>query len=246
VKPSPDTKIRAILLDIEGTTTPIDFVYQVLFPYAKSHAGEFLRRHGGSQDVSEDLMALCEQHAEDFAYRLNPPPLEDTNDPTFFVAYIHWLIDHDRKLTPLKSLQGKIWADGYAIGDLRSQVFDDVPRALKRWREQGKQIAIFSSGSVLAQRLLFAHTEVGDWTEYFCHHFDTTIGSKADPASYRRIAETIGLPPLQIIFISDVTKELDAASTASFQTLLCERPGNHAQPQHNYKIVRSFDEAIFD
>jgi enolase-phosphatase E1 len=246
VKPSPHTKIRAILLDIEGTTTPIDFVYRVLFPYAKSHAEEFVRRHGGSRDVCEDLKALREQHAEDFAHGLNPPALEDSNDPTFFVAYIHWLIDHDRKLTSLKSLQGKIWAEGYASGELRSQVFDDVSRALNRWREQDKLIAIFSSGSVLAQKLLFRHTQAGDLTSYLSDYFDTTMGSKTDPASYRKIAEATGLSPLQIIFISDVTKELDAATTAGFEALLCERPGNHPQAQHNYKIVRSFDELIFD
>lgn len=246
MKPSPHTKIRAVLLDIEGTTTPITFVYDVLFPYAKSHAEDFLRRHDGSQDVCEDLKALREQHAEDSVRGLKPPALERLNDPSSFVAYIHWLIDHDRKVTPLKFLQGKIWAEGYATGELRSQVFDDVSRALKRWREQGKLIAIFSSGSVLAQKLLFANTETGDLTLHLCGYFDTTVGSKTDPASYRRIAEAIGLSPMQIMFISDVTKELDAASAAGLEVLLCERPGNHPQPQHNYKIVRSFDEAIFD
>lgn len=244
MKPSPGHDIRAILLDIEGTTTPIDFVYRVLFPYAKSHAREFLRRHGGSRDVRDDLKALREQYAEDSARGLNPPALEDPSDPTFFVAYIHWLIDHDRKLTPLKSLQGKIWAEGYAAGELRSQVFDDVPIALKRWQEQGKQIAIFSSGSVLAQKLLFAHTESGDLTSYFCWYFDTTVGSKTDPASYRKIADAMGVPPRQIIFVSDATKELDAATAAGLEALLCERPGNHPQPQHNYKILSSFDEVV--
>jgi enolase-phosphatase E1 len=241
-----DQSGAAILLDIEGTATPIDFVYKVLFPYAQSHVAEFLHRQGESAEVHQDLDGLCEQHTDDLRRGLNPPALLSSSDTASAVPYIHWLIETDRKLTPLKSLQGKIWEEGYARGELRSQVFDDVPPALKRWREQGRGVHIFSSGSVLAQRLLFAHTQVGDLTGYISDYFDTTIGSKTEPASYKKIANSLRLPARDIVFISDVTRELDAAEDAGFETLLSERPGNHPQPAHGYRVIQNFDDFFPD
>jgi enolase-phosphatase E1 len=141
-------------------------------------------------------------------------------------AYIHWLIDRDRKSTPLKSIQGRIWEEGYFAGELLSQVFDDVPPAFARWRQQNKQICIYSSGSVLAQKLLFGHTTFGDLTKYISHYFDTTIGRKVDSSSYRRIADSLGLAPSEIIFASDVVAELDAAAEVGMKTVLSIRPGN--------------------
>jgi enolase-phosphatase E1 len=154
------------------------------------------------------------------------------------------LIAHDRKSTSLKSLQGKIWEEGYRSGQLYGQVFEDVPRALNRWQEQKRNVCIFSSGSVLAQRLLFAHTMVGDLTRYISHHFDTTTGPKSDERSYQTIAKTLQQLPRGIIFISDVTIKLDAAKSAGLQTLLCQRTGNRPQPLSMHRVIHIFDEVF--
>ena len=221
-------EVRAILLDIEGTTTPIAFVHDVLFSYAREHVSEFLSENS----LAEDVALLREEHAVDVKEGRNPPPLT--------AGYVQWLIALDRKSTGLKSLQGKIWRQGYEQGLLKSQVFEDVAPAFERWRERGLRIAIFSSGSVLAQQLLFAHTEVGDLTRFIDGYFDTKVGKKGEAESYRRIAEGMGLDPEQILFISDVVTELDAANKAGMKTLLSIRPGNSEQPQI-YPSIRTFD-----
>ena len=223
--------LRAILLDIEGTTTPIAFVHDVLFSYARDHVKEFLAK----ESAAEDIVLLREEHEVDVS---DAPPL--TNEIESVATYIEWLIKLDRKSTALKSLQGKIWRQGYQDGSLKSQVFADVAPAFERWRERGLRISIFSSGSVLAQQLLFAHTEVGDLRPFIDSYFDTKVGKKADAESYRRIAEAIGLDAQQILFISDVVVELEAANQAGMKTIMSIRPGNAAQPQ--YPSIRSFDE----
>jgi enolase-phosphatase E1 len=232
--------VRGILLDIEGTTTPISFVHDVLFTYAREHAGEFLQSNAGSPGVLADLALLREEHQRDVKDGRKPPRL--TDDRSSITAYIDWLISLDRKSTGLKSLQGKIWQQGYRSGTLKSQVFADVPRAFERWRDRGLTISIFSSGSVLAQQLLFAHTEVGDLTRFIKNYFDTNTGKKAEAESYRRIAQALGLPASEIIFASDVVSELNAAKEAGMKTLLSIRPGNC--PQQNtgrHNVVQSFD-----
>jgi len=234
--------VRAILLDVEGTTTPIDFVFKVLFPYARSQTERFLERYGSLPDVLEDLDGLRQEHLKDTRHGFSPPVLKDPDEPASLVAYIDWLIERDRKSTPLKSLQGKIWAEGYASGDLRSQVFNDVPPALKRWQKQNRTIAIFSSGSVLAQKLLFAHTTAGDLTRFLSAYFDTTIGTKTDAASYEKIAKKLERSSAEIVFVSDVVSELDGAEAAGFHVLLCERPGNHPQPENAHNVIRIFSE----
>jgi enolase-phosphatase E1 len=237
---------RAILLDIEGTTTPIAFVHDVLFSYARSHVAKYLSEHFGFEDLADDLAQLRSGHAEDIQQRLQPPELLTGSreaEINSFVAYVNWLIDRDRKSPGLKSLQGKIWKQGYVDGILKSQVFADVAPAFERWRRAGLQLSIFSSGSVLAQKLLFAHTEAGDLTRFIENYFDTTVGSKTDLQSYRQIAAGLSLSASEVLFISDVVGELAAASGAGMQTLLCVRPGN--QPQiltSAYKIIHSFDD----
>jgi enolase-phosphatase E1 len=151
-------------------------------------------------------------------------------------------MDRDRKSTGLKALQGRVWEDGYRRGELRGQVYPDVPRAFERWRRDGREIAIFSSGSVLAQRLLFAHTGAGDLTPFLRAHFDTVIGAKGDPESYRRIAAALERDPRDVLFVSDVDRELDAARAAGLPTRLCVRapaalgaPGSHVP-------ITTFDE----
>jgi enolase-phosphatase E1 len=236
--------VRAILLDIEGTTSPVDFVYQVLFPYARSHVRYFLQHHGSSPEVQADMEALRKDLA-DVSGGFRPPVLLDENlqdglEP--LIAYVDWLIANDRKTTALKSLQGKIWEQGYRNGELQGEVFPDVPEAMRRWHRRDINISIFSSGSILAQKLLFAHTSWGDLTRHVSNYFDTTTGSKTSMGSYRQIQDRLGLAPSEIVFISDVTAELDVATSAGLQALLCERPGNRPQPANLYPAIQSFDQ----
>jgi enolase-phosphatase E1 len=157
------------------------------------------------------------------------------------VAYIHWLMDCDRKSTPLKAIQGRIWQEGYQAGELFGEVFDDVPLAFARWRRQNKLICIYSSGSALAQKLLFAHTTAGDLTGCIYRYFDTTIGHKIEAGSYLRIAEELRLAPAEIVFISDAIAELDAARDAGMKTILAMRPGNRpVELPLNHPTVDSF------
>jgi len=229
--------VRGILLDIEGTTTPIAFVHDVLFGYARDHVREFLAANAANEEVRADIALLRDEHAVDVREGRNPPPFADE-----VATYVEWLIARDRKSTGLKSLQGKIWRQGYLDGSLKSQVFADVAPAFERWREQGLSISIFSSGSVLAQQLLFAHTEAGDLTTFIDNYFDTTVGKKGEAESYRRIAEALNLPPAHILFISDIVTELDAANEAGMKPLLSLRPGNAPQPNGDqYPSIHTFD-----
>ena len=238
-EPTASETVRAILLDIEGTTTPIAFVHDVLFTYAREHVRDYMAQH--AKELATDIAQLREEHARDVSSGAQPPPL--TNDAESLITYIHWLIDRDRKSTGLKSLQGKVWREGYANGTLKAQVFSDVRPAFERWHKAGLQISIFSSGSALAQQLLFAHTEDGDLTTFISDYFDTNVGAKGEAESFRRIATNMGLPPHEILFISDVVTELEAASQAGMKTRLSIRPGN--EPQTNpdrYQIIHSLDE----
>ncbi|HVI72489.1 MAG TPA: acireductone synthase [Pyrinomonadaceae bacterium] len=227
-------QVRGILLDIEGTTTPIAFVHDVLFSYARAHARDFLKNN--QDEVRADVALLREEHAGDVKNNLQPP--ESIAD------YIDWLIDRDRKSTGLKSLQGKIWRQGYLNGSLKSQVFADVAPAFERWRAAGLKVSIFSSGSVLAQQLLFAHTDAGDLTKFIDDYFDTNVGKKGDAESYRKIAAAMDLKPSQILFISDVVAELEAAKEARMKTILSIRPGN--SPEEWSQAIHSFDEVSQD
>ncbi len=230
--------IRALLLDIEGTTTSASFVYDVLFPYARAHLGDFLARHGEEPAVRADLASLRDEHAADERCSLSPPAWDDT--PAGAAAYALFLTDHDRKSTPLKSLQGKVWEEGYRSGALRGEVYPDVPPAFARWRGQGRDIAIFSSGSVLAQKLLFGSTAFGDLTPHVRAWFDTTTGPKWEAASYSRIAQELGQEPPAVLFISDVGRELEAAESAGMATALCVR-GGEAVGASQAVVVDSFD-----
>jgi enolase-phosphatase E1 len=198
--------------------------------------------------VLADLAGLVAANEDDARGGLQPPPLKAPPDQVAIDAvdaYVHWLMDRDRKTTPLKSLQGKIWEEGYRKGELRSQVFEDVPPAFERWQKRGAPICIYSSGSVLAQKLLFGNTDAGDLTPFIKEYFDTNTGAKKDPESYRRIAERLRLEPSAILFVSDVTGELDAAAAAGLQTLLCVRPGNHPQPPGTpHPIIKTFDQVL--
>ena len=231
--------VRGILLDIEGTTTPIAFVHEVLFSYARAHVKEFLEKNATAEDVGADIALLRDEHAAEGA---DAPSLTGDSEIESIAAYVEWLIAVDRKSTGLKSLQGKIWRQGYLDGSLKAQVFADVAPAFERWRDRGLRISIFSSGSVLAQRLLFAHTEAGDLTPFIDSYFDTNVGKKGEAESYRRIAEVMGLPPQEILFISDVVAELDAANEAGMKAVLSIRSGNESQQNaERYSSIRTFD-----
>jgi enolase-phosphatase E1 len=233
-----DLSASLILLDIEGTTTPIDFVYKTLFPFARARVRDYLSRNWNAPEVQADLAQLRAENSADLAKGLNPPAIEQIESAA---AYINWLMDRDRKSTPLKSIQGRIWQEGYQAGELFSEVFDDVPPAFARWRRQNKLICIYSSGSALAQKLLFAHTAAGDLTGHIYRYFDTTIGHKIEAGSYRRIAEELRLAPAEIVFISDAIAELDAAREAGMKTILAMRPGNRpVEPPVNHPAVDNF------
>lgn len=238
-------RIRGVLLDIEGTTTPISFVHEVLFSYARANLKDYLTAHWGFPELAADIAGLHDEHGADVERQLNPPALlketrQDEIDSV--VAYVNWLMDSDRKSTTLKSLQGKIWKQGYLDGTLVAATFDDVAPALKRWRESDLSVNIFSSGSVLAQKLLFAHTQAGDLTGFIDNYFDTTTGPKNEAESYQRIAGSLGLPAQDVLFISDVVAELVAANRSGMQTLLCVRPGNAPSGSSNdFEIVPGFE-----
>lgn len=226
--------VRGLVLDIEGTTTPVSFVYDVLFPYARERES-YVASQSGQPGLEESARLLKQEWEEDVAGGTNPPTRES---PRWIVDYARWLMQQDRKSPGLKLLQGLIWEGGYADGSLRGQVYPDVPPALARWQAAGLVIAIYSSGSVLAQRLLFSTTAYGDLTRFIAQYFDTGVGSKREVESYARIAAAMSLPPEGLLFVSDVTAEWEAARGARMQVVHCIRDGTDSTGDE----VRSFDE----
>ena len=207
---------RGILLDVEGTTSSIAFVYDVLFEYAKKEIGAFLDTHRSDPIVRELAVAIMAAAGSTL----------DAADPTRAALAAIDLMNKDMKVTPLKTLQGMIWRSGFESGRLVAHVFDDVPPALAAWADSGLDVRIYSSGSIEAQQLFFHHTSFGDLTGHLRGHYDTTTGPKREAASYAAIATDMGLEPRQILFVSDVGPELDAARNAGMQTVLAVRPGN--------------------
>lgn len=239
--------LDAVVLDIEGTTTPIAFVYDVLFPFARRHVREVLRERRGSPALADAIVRLQLEWAEDVARHEAPPPWSEASDVdlSLVAAYIEWLMDRDRKSPALKLIQGFVWERGYLSGELKSELFVDVRPAIERWRSLGLAVTIYSSGSELAQRLLFGHTPEGDLTPYFSGFFDTAVGAKTSPSSYLRIADAIQCASDRLLFVSDAARELDAAHEAGCRTALCLRPGNPVQsPAAPVDVIRSFDEII--
>ena len=239
--------VGAVVLDIEGTTTPISFVYDVLFPYARTNLREFLTTHGPTGLLAEVDRQLREEHAADVARGDSPPPLPadvSSGNATDLEPYALWLMDRDRKSPGLKLLQGLIWQRGFSDGTLRGEVFPDVAPALQRWRDESIDVAIYSSGSVLAQRLIFGHTPDGDLTPRISQFFDATIGPKREADSYRHSASELHRPPEELLFLSDVHAELSAARAAGFKALLCVRPGNPEPPREDETTIQTFDDII--
>jgi len=217
--------IRAIVTDIEGTTSSIAFVHDVLFPYARARLAAFVA-------ANADRLA-AELHAVRDAAK------EPALDVSGAIAQLLEWQDEDRKIAPLKTIQGMIWAEGYADGSLIGHVYSDAITGLQRWHAQGLPLYVYSSGSVAAQKLLFAHTAAGDLTPLFAGNFDTAVGAKRDAASYRTIADRIGVPAAEILFLSDIAEELAAASSAGMQVTLLVR--DTPDETSAYPVATSFD-----
>ena len=232
-----NSSIRVLLLDIEGTTTPIAFVYKTLFPFASRRVEGFLRAHFADTEVQALIADLRREHGPE-GWNVRTPEEEIASASN----YVRRLMEQDKKLTLLKTLQGEIWEEGFRSCELRGEVYEDVPRAFVRWNKEGKRIAIFSSGSVLAQRLLFAHSTGGDLTKFIEAYFDTTTGPKRETASYLRIAKELKISTADMLFVSDVSAELDAAREAGMKTALSLRPGVPRPERTEHPSITSFDE----
>lgn len=218
--------IRQVLLDIEGTTCPVHFVSETLFPYAAARLEAFLEARQEDCAVQE----LAAQVAEAWRHDAHPAALAlldaaplDAGPSARILPYLQWLIREDRKLTPLKDLQGLIWEEGYGRGALQGPLYPDVAPALRRWREAGLGLSVYSSGSVKAQQLIYGYSNVGDLRPLFQQWFDTRIGSKLQPDSYIRISSHLKAEPHNVLFISDSLAELKAASTSGMAVLFCDR-----------------------
>lgn len=235
--------VVGILLDIEGTTSSISFVHDVMFPFVLERLETFLADHFERSDVRE----ACLQIAQDAGYdSLDTWNQEHAGQsPRELVrAEVQRLMAGDVKATGLKALQGLIWEGGFHSGQLQAHIYDDVVPAIRRWRDAGIDVRIYSSGSVGAQKLFFGHLAgQGDCLDLFSGHYDTTIGSKKDEGSYRRIAEDWGLPAAEILFVSDIAEELTAARSAGFQVRASVRPGNTALPSSlGIDCISSFEQ----
>lgn len=241
--------IRHVVLDIEGTTCPVNFVSEVLFPYASRKLLTFLISHQAEEPIQKllhEVEEVLQQDPAPFAVALRTGATSTDQQGAHGVqtlcSYLDWLIRTDRKITPLKDLQGRIWEEGYQEGELIAPLFDDVPKALQRWHARGLQLSVYSSGSVQAQKLLYAHTKSGDLSHCFNHWFDTRLGPKNDAASYMTIARRLHAKPENVLFISDAIAELSAASRAGMAVMFSLRPGNPAQDSQHFQTLTDFDE----
>lgn len=210
--------MTTILTDIEGTTGSISFVKDVLFPYARAALPGFVRTHGHTPQVR----ALLDEVGAEIGAPCDDQVIAET---------LQGWIDADRKHTALKALQGMIWQAGYADGDFTAHIYEDVAPALQTWHQAGHTLAVYSSGSVPAQKLFFGHSDAGDLLPLFSAFFDTRVGHKREAQSYRQIAQDLRTDPSQIVFLSDVVEELDAAAEAGMRTVLLDRRNDYPEPR---------------
>ena len=204
------SKPKFILTDIEGTTTSVSFVYEVLFPYFRENIHKTLEL--------KELKSVQEVFSQTIQW------VKDTENrtistPSEIIEVLNQWSQEDKKITPLKTLQGILWEEAYTSGTIQGHVYDDVAPALKRWKEKGIQLGVFSSGSIAAQKLIFGYSVAGDLTPYFSAYFDTSTGGKREAATYQLIAEKLGILASEILFLSDITEELQAAASAGLQTI---------------------------
>lgn len=220
--------IKAIVTDIEGTTSDIRFVHQVLFPYARARMADFVRATAHDAEV---MVLLNDVRAEMGRPRAS---LDEV-----IAELLRW-IDEDRKATPLKALQGMIWRHGYVNGDFKGHIYEDAVRCLQHWHGSGIRLYVYSSGSVAAQQLLFGYSEAGDLTPLFSGYFDTKIGAKREVGAYQSIVRELALPADEILFLSDIHQELDAAEAAGIQT--CQLIRGEPDPASHHQQVARFDD----
>ncbi len=245
---SPDfSGIKVILLDIEGTTTTLDFVHKKLFSYAKESVEGFLQQNGTKADVKKLVSELKSLHGKHSFENQKP---ERWNSETYqdcinsASEFVRFLISQDSKNPALKGLQGLIWEEGYRKGALKGEVYSDVPPAMERWARSGIGICIYSSGSVLAQKLIFNTTEYGDLTQFISNFFDTAVGAKREYTSYARISQLLNTPPGDILFISDVIEEIRAAEMAGYRALLIERVSTISHGETCPNVIHNFNNLL--
>ncbi|KFF70381.1 haloacid dehalogenase [Pectobacterium brasiliense] len=220
--------IKAIVTDIEGTTSDIRFVHSVLFPYARERLADTVRQHGSDPEIAQALDALRQELGQPDA------------DSETLIAALNQFMDEDRKSTALKQLQGIIWRSGYRNGDFQGHLYPEVATQLAAWQQQGLRLYVYSSGSVEAQQLLFGYSNAGDMRPLFSDYFDTRVGAKRETDSYRTIAQAIGLPAEQLLFLSDIRQELDAAQEAGWHT--CQLIRDDADNVSRHRQVARFDQ----
>ncbi|MEQ9846851.1 acireductone synthase [Pectobacterium brasiliense] len=220
--------IKAIVTDIEGTTSDIRFVHSVLFPYARERLADTVRQHGSDPEIAQALDALRQELGQPDA------------DSETLIAALNQFMDEDRKSTALKQLQGIIWRTGYRNGDFQGHLYPEVATQLAAWQQQGLRLYVYSSGSVEAQQLLFGYSNAGDLRPLFSDYFDTRVGAKRETGSYRTIAQAIGLPAEQLLFLSDIRQELDAAQEAGWHT--CQLIRDDADSVSRHRQVARFDQ----
>jgi len=222
--------VKAVLIDIEGTVAPISFVKDVLFPYSKERMEQFIRENKDKPEIKEILKQVQEIEGRNMS------------DEEVVQVLKKW-IDEDRKITPLKDIQGYIWKEGFETGKIKAPVYEDAYRKMKEWKEKGLKLYIYSSGSVQAQKLFFSHTEKGNILDFFDGHFDTKIGGKKDRESYKKIAESIGLPPEEVLFLSDNPDEIKAAASAGMKVYRLVRAEDATLiPDFPFPQITGFDE----
>ena len=235
---------EVLLFDIEGTTTNISFVKEVLFPYARNNCRNFLIENFEAPEIKFAIDELCELSERDGT------PINRSNDKEAFidsiVANVQQQISEDRKTKELKNLQGKIWKIAFESGAIKGHVYEDVPRNFKLWKEAGYKLYIYSSGSVEAQKLLFANSVYGNLLKYIDGHFDTSVGHKQESRSYLNIAKEINVDPKKFIFFSDIASENVAAEKAGMKSYVLDRPNNPIklceEIRETFVVIESFDE----
>lgn len=234
--------IRRILLDIEGTVSPVAFVHETMFPYARREIPVYLAKQSRTSALPQALLQMARDAGVETFCAWCPYPWGSAAAAEWVTEQAWKSMDADAKHTGLKSLQGLVWEAGFNDGTLRAPLFSDVPAALRRWREAGYDLRVYSSGSVAAQRLFFGHTDAGDLTTLFSGWYDTAIGGKRLALSYQAISADWGGDPTDGLFLSDVGEELDAADAAGWQTGLVERPGNKPTVGSTHRRIKTFDD----
>jgi len=243
------TGISHLLLDIEGTTCPVSFVAEVLFPYAAQQLPTFLQSQANDPTVQQllaDVQKAWLSDADPDAESLWQEAQEQQQSATLAasMAYFQLLIKQDRKLTALKDLQGLIWRVGYSAGELVAPLFPDVAAALQNWHQEGIVLGVYSSGSVEAQKLLYGHCNAGDLTPLFSHWFDTRIGAKQAAESYQQIAKVMNCATTETLFVSDALAECEAAAAAGMQVLFSRRAGNPQQEPGSFQNISTYADLI--